>query len=84
MTMPLRTALYLRSSTARQAEHDVSIPDQKRRDEAYCEARGPQLVETFIEPGASATASARPHSAPRSISAKSGTWDRSPGCSRRW
>ena len=26
---------YLRVSTARQAEHDVSIPDQKRQGEAY-------------------------------------------------
>jgi len=52
MTVPLRAALYLRVSTARQAEHDVSIPDQKRQGEAYCEARGYQLVETFVEPGA--------------------------------
>ncbi len=53
--VPQRAALYLRVSTARQAEHDVSIPDQKRQGEAYCEARGLELVETFIEPGASAT-----------------------------
>ncbi len=33
-TIPLRAALYLRVSTARQAEHDVSIPDQKRQGEA--------------------------------------------------
>jgi len=58
--IPLRAALYLRVSTARQAEHDVSIPDQKRQGEAYCEARGLQLVETFIEPGASATNDRRP------------------------
>ena len=31
-----RAALYLRVSTARQAEHDVSIPDQKRQGEAWC------------------------------------------------
>ena len=31
MTVPPRAALYLRVSTARQAEHDVSIPDQKRQ-----------------------------------------------------
>jgi len=60
MTVPLRAALYLRVSTARQAEHDVSIPDQKRQGEAYCEARGYQLVETFVEPGASATNDRRP------------------------
>lgn len=55
-----RAALYLRVSTARQAEHDVSIPDQKRQGEAYCEARNLQLVETFIEPGTSATNDRRP------------------------
>ncbi len=60
MTVPLRAALYLRVSTARQAEHDVSIPDQKRQGEAYCESRNLQLVETFIEPGASATNDRRP------------------------
>ena len=56
----LRAALYLRVSTARQAEHDVSIPDQKRQGEAYCKSRGYQLVETFVEPGASATNDRRP------------------------
>jgi DNA invertase Pin-like site-specific DNA recombinase len=50
----VRAALYLRVSTARQAEHDVSIPDQKRQGEAYCASRGYELVETFIEAGASA------------------------------
>jgi site-specific DNA recombinase len=60
MTVPLRAALYLRVSTARQAEHDVSIPDQKRQGEAYCEARGYRLVETYVEPGASATNDRRP------------------------
>ena len=43
-TVLLRAALYLRVSTARQAEHDVSIPDQKRQGEAYCASRGYQLV----------------------------------------
>ena len=60
MTVPLRAALYLRVSTARQAEHDVSIPDQRRQGEAYCAARGYQLVETYVEPGASATNDRRP------------------------
>ncbi len=55
-----RAALYLRVSTARQAEHDVSIPDQKRQGETYCEARGYELVETYVEPGASATNDKRP------------------------
>ncbi len=60
MTVLLRAALYLRVSTVRQAEHDVSIPDQRRQGEAYCAARGYQLVETYVEPGASATNDRRP------------------------
>ncbi len=58
--VPLRAALYLRVSTARQAEHDVSIPDQKRQGEAYCASRALELVETFVEAGASATNDRRP------------------------
>ncbi|WP_420807600.1 recombinase family protein [Bradyrhizobium valentinum] len=65
MTVPqcskgARAALYLRVSTAREAEHDVSIPDQKRQGEAYCSARGYAIVETYVEPGASATNDRRP------------------------
>jgi DNA invertase Pin-like site-specific DNA recombinase len=75
MTVPLRAALYLRVSTARQAEHDVSIPDQKRQGEAYCASRGYQLVETYVEPGASATNDRRRGSRkfwrPSSIAARS-------------
>nr|WP_312052883.1 recombinase family protein [Brevundimonas diminuta] len=59
-TTTARAALYLRVSTARQAEHDISIPDQKRQGEAYCASRGYELVETFVEPGASATNDKRP------------------------
>ncbi len=58
--VPLRAALYLRVSTARQAEHDVSIPDQRRQCESYCASRRCQLVETYVEPGASATNDRRP------------------------
>ena len=58
--LPLRAALYLRVSTPRQAEHDVSIPDQRRQGEAYCQARSYQLTETYVEPGATATNDRRP------------------------
>jgi len=65
MTVPTkavatRAVLYLRVSTVRQAEHDVSIPDQKRQGEAYCAARGYQLIDTYVELGASATNDRRP------------------------
>lgn len=59
-TVALRAALYLRVSTARQAEHDVSIPDQRKQGEAYCAARGYQLVDVFVEPGNTATNDRRP------------------------
>ena len=42
-----RAALYLRVSTARQAEHDVSIPDQRKQGETYCISRGLELVDSI-------------------------------------
>lgn len=57
---PIRAALYLRVSTNRQAEHDLSIPDQKRQAEAYCAAKGWQIVAEYVEPGQSATDDKRP------------------------
>lgn len=62
MTVLLRAALQLRVSTARQAGHDVSIPDRKRQGAAYCAARGYQVIETYLEPGAFAPNDRRPES----------------------
>ena len=56
----LRAALYLRVSTAKQAEQDISIPDQQRQGELFCEARGYQVTQVYVEPGASATSDKRP------------------------
>lgn len=56
----MRAALYLRVSTARQAEKELSIPDQRRQSEAYCKAKGWTLVQEFEERGASATDDKRP------------------------
>src|SRR5579885_3393230 len=47
MTVPLRAALYLRVSTARQAEHDVSIPDQNRQAGGLRYRHRP-LVQPFL------------------------------------
>ena len=60
MTMPVRAALYLRVSTGRQAENDLSIPDQRRQAKAYCAWRGWEIVADYVEPGASATDDRRP------------------------
>ena len=58
--MSFNMASHTRFLTVPQAEHDVSIPDQKRQGEAYCASRGYELVETFVEHGASATNDRRP------------------------
>ena len=57
---PRRVALYVRVSTTRQADGELSIPDQIKQGQDYCVARGLELVETFTEPGASATDDRRP------------------------
>ena len=44
MTMQFRAALYLRVSTGRQADTDLSIPDQRRQAKGYCASRGWEIV----------------------------------------
>jgi site-specific DNA recombinase len=48
------------SPTTRQAQHDVSIPDQRQQGEAWCAAHGYELVDTFVDAGVSATSDRRP------------------------
>jgi site-specific DNA recombinase len=55
-----RAALYMRVSTGRQAEHDLSIPDQRTQLKAWCRAKGYTVVDEFIEAGASAGDDRRP------------------------
>src|SRR5215831_5014394 len=55
-----RVALYLRVSTGRQAEHDLSIPDQRAQLLAWCKANAFEPAAQFVEPGASATDDRRP------------------------
>jgi site-specific DNA recombinase len=60
MTKQLRAALYARVSTARQAEADLSLPDQVKQLQAYCKRKGWAMVDTFTEAGASALDDDRP------------------------
>jgi DNA invertase Pin-like site-specific DNA recombinase len=60
MKPSLRIAPYLRVSTGRQAEVDLSIPDQRRQIEAWSRARGYSIVCEYAEPGASAMDDKRP------------------------
>lgn len=56
----MHVALYARVSTTRQADNDLSIPDQLRQLRQWCEQQGHGIVREFIEPGASATDDKRP------------------------
>ena len=58
--MGTRVALYMRVSTARQAEKELSIPDQRKQLRDHCEKRGYEIAGEYVEPGASATDDKRP------------------------
>ena len=49
-----------RVSTGRQADSDLSIPDQRRQAKGYCASRGWEIVADYVEPGVSATDDRRP------------------------
>ncbi len=53
-------ALYARVSTVKQAEKDLSIPDQLRQLRAWCERQGHAVAVEYVEPGASALDDRRP------------------------
>src|SRR5690349_3967533 len=55
-----RVALYARVSTPRQAEADLSIPDQIRQAEQWCQQHRMTLIARYIEPGATGTDENRP------------------------
>ena len=56
----MRAAIYFRVSTGRQAEHDLSIPDQKAQTAASVRQRGWSVVAEYVEPRVSATDDKRP------------------------
>ena len=58
--MSKRVAVYARVSTTRQAENDISIPDQLAQARRYCTQRSWQVVREFIDAGASARDDKRP------------------------
>lgn len=53
-------ALYARVSTTRQAENDLSIPDQLRQLKDWARENGHAVAAEYVEPGASATDDKRP------------------------
>ncbi len=55
-----RVAVYARVSTARQAEADLSIPDQVGQAESWCQQNAMSVVRRYIELGISGTDENRP------------------------
>jgi site-specific DNA recombinase len=58
--MQPRAAIYARVSTTRQAERDLSIPDQLAQARKHAKAKGWVVVKEYVEPGASGTTANRP------------------------
>jgi len=56
----MAVALYARVSTTRQADKDLSIPDQLRQMRDWCQRNGYSVGKEYIEAGASATDDKRP------------------------
>lgn len=56
----MHVAIYARVSTTRQADNDLSIPDQLRQLNEWSLINGHAVVREYIEPGASATDDKRP------------------------
>ncbi|MBS3849766.1 recombinase family protein [Devosia sp. BSSL-BM10] len=52
---PMRVAAYLRVSTVRQADGEVSLPSQQHQIEAFCKSRNWEIVSVFVDAGASGT-----------------------------
>jgi site-specific DNA recombinase len=53
-------ALYARVSTTKQAEKDLSIPDQLKQMNEWCRRNGHTVAMEYVEKGASATDDKRP------------------------
>ena len=56
----MHVAIYARVSTVRQAENELSIPDQLRQAREWAERNGHLIIQEYVEPGASATDEKRP------------------------
>lgn len=56
----IRAALYARVSTGKQADRELSIPDQVRQMEEYCRSKGWMVHKIYEERGASARDDRRP------------------------
>jgi DNA invertase Pin-like site-specific DNA recombinase len=58
--LPRQRSICASRPDGRQAESDLSIPDQRRQITAYCLAKGWDIAAEFVEPGNTATDDRRP------------------------
>jgi site-specific DNA recombinase len=58
--MSKRVTVYARVSTPRQAENDISIPDQLAQARRCCAERGWFVISEFVDAGVSARDDKRP------------------------
>ena len=58
--MTKRVAVYARVSTTRQAENDISIPDQLAHAKRFCASKGWSIFSEYVDAGASARDDKRP------------------------
>ena len=70
--MKKKAVVYARVSTTRQADHDLSIPDQIAHAERYCEGHDIEIVGHYIDAGASARSDKRPEFQRMAAEIKSG------------
>ena len=56
----MAVALYARVSTTKQAEKDLSIPDQLKQMRDWCRNHNYDIAVEYVEAGASATDDRRP------------------------
>lgn len=47
----MQVVLYARVSTTRQADNDLSIPDQLRQLNEWCKANGHLVMHEYVNPG---------------------------------
>jgi len=60
MEMKPRTGIYIRVSTAEQAKEGYSIGEQEERLRAFATARGWQIANVYVDPGATGANTDRP------------------------
>ncbi len=56
----MRVCLYVRVSTVKQAERDLSLTDQLQQLQKWCKENGHSVVKEYREEGASGTTDQRP------------------------